>query len=160
MQSLKRIQKKIIPFCELCNWVENVRPNIEKLVFTNGCFDIIHAGHVKYLAQAADLGTEFIVFLNTDNSVKRLKGDSRPVQDQDTRALIMAAFDFVDYVCFFDEETPLNVIRKVHPDVLVKGGDYKIEEIVGFDEVVKAGGIVKTIDFVDGFSTSSILNRL
>jgi rfaE bifunctional protein nucleotidyltransferase chain/domain len=160
MQSLKRIQKKIIPFCELCNWVENVRPNVEKLVFTNGCFDIIHAGHVKYLAQAADLGTKFIVFLNTDNSVKRLKGDSRPVQDQDTRALIMAAFDFVDYVCFFDEETPLNVIQKVLPDVLVKGGDYKIEEIVGFDEVIKAGGIVKTIDFVDGFSTSSILNRL
>jgi rfaE bifunctional protein nucleotidyltransferase chain/domain len=130
------------------------------LVFTNGCFDIIHRGHITYLSQAADLGDKFIVALNTDASVARLKGESRPLQDEFTRALVMAAFEFVDYVCFFDEDTPLNIIKQVMPNILVKGGDYEVEDIVGYKEVVDAGGKVVTIDFVKGFSTTSIINSI
>lgn len=160
MQSLNRIRDKIIAPDNLKSWVKNKRPSIKSLVFTNGCFDIIHRGHITYLSQAADLGDKFIVALNTDASVARLKGESRPVQDEYTRALVMAAFEFVDYVCFFDEDTPLNTIKQVMPNVLVKGGDYNIESIVGYKDVVEAGGKVLTIDFVNGFSTTSIINSI
>jgi rfaE bifunctional protein nucleotidyltransferase chain/domain len=160
MQSFKRIQNKIIEPENLQSWAENNRPSIKKLVFTNGCFDIIHRGHITYLSQAADLGDKLIVALNTDASVARLKGENRPIQDENTRALIMAAFEFVDFVCFFNEDTPLNVIKLLMPNVLVKGGDYQIEKIVGYKEVTEAGGKVETIDFVSGFSSSSIINSI
>ncbi len=160
MKKLEHIEQKILTGDRLEHWLKTERPSLEKLVFTNGCFDIIHRGHVTYLANAADLGSHFIVALNTDASVSRLKGENRPVQDEYTRALVMAAFEFVDYVCFFGEDTPLRVIQEMLPDVLVKGGDYEVEKIVGYQEVVNAGGVVKTIDFVSGFSSTSVLKSI
>lgn len=131
-----------------------------KIVFTNGCFDILHCGHVTYLAKAKQLGDVLVIGLNSDASVRRLKGPTRPVNDQKARALLLAALEMVDYVVVFEEDTPYNVIAKVQPDVLVKGGDYAIENIVGGDIVRDRGGIVTTIPFVDGFSTTSLINNL
>ncbi|MFA6262292.1 MAG: D-glycero-beta-D-manno-heptose 1-phosphate adenylyltransferase [Bacteroidia bacterium] len=131
-----------------------------KVVFTNGCFDLLHKGHVDYLSQAADLGDKLIVALNTDHSVSRLKGPGRPIQNEDSRLFIMASLTFVDAVILFDEETPYELIRVVQPDVLVKGSDYKPEDIVGYDIVVAKGGEVKTIDFLPGYSTTSIEKKI
>lgn len=132
----------------------------QKLVFTNGCFDIIHRGHVEYLAKAASLGDQLIIGLNTDASVKRLKGMARPVQDETTRALVLASFSFVSKVVLFDEDTPFDLISLIQPDILVKGGDYKAEDIVGYDIVKGKGGDIVTIDLVEGHSTTSIINRM
>lgn len=132
----------------------------ERIVFTNGCFDLVHRGHVDYLSRARDLGDLLVLGLNSDASVSRLKGPERPIVDEQSRALLLAAFSFVDYVVLFDEDTPLNLIQQVQPDVLVKGGDYKIENIVGYDVVKAKGGDVVTIDFVEGFSTTGIVEKL
>ena len=132
----------------------------KKIVFTNGCFDILHVGHVTYLAQAKALGDVLVIGLNSDDSVRRLKGPNRPVNEQHARALVLAALDSVDYVVFFNEDTPYNIITQVKPDILVKGGDYKIDNIVGGDFVRARGGQVLTIPFVDGFSTSNILEQI
>ncbi|HEX2934301.1 MAG TPA: D-glycero-beta-D-manno-heptose 1-phosphate adenylyltransferase [Bacteroidales bacterium] len=132
----------------------------QKLVFTNGCFDIVHRGHVEYLAKAASLGDQLIIGLNTDASVKRLKGMARPVQDETTRALVLASFSFVSKVVLFDEDTPFDLISLIQPDILVKGGDYKPEDIVGYDIVKGKGGEIVTIDLVEGHSTTSIINRM
>lgn len=132
----------------------------KKIVFTNGCFDILHRGHVEYLMQASDLGDILVIGLNSDLSVKRLKGATRPVQDEQTRALILSSLQFVSIVAIFEEDTPLELIKKVQPDFLVKGGDYKkLEEIVGYDIVKAKGGEVLTIPFVEGFSTTNIINK-
>jgi len=128
----------------------------KKVVFTNGCFDILHAGHVKYLARARELGDLLVVGLNSDASVKRLKGEARPINSQDDRACVLSGLGFVDYVVIFDEDTPLNLITKIKPDVLVKGADYKDKEVVG-SEIVKE---VKLIDFVEGKSTTGIIKRI
>jgi len=128
----------------------------KKVVFTNGCFDILHAGHVKYLARARELGDLLVVGLNSDASVKRLKGEARPINSQDDRACVLSGLGFVDYVVIFDEDTPLNLITKIKPDVLVKGADYKDKEVVG-SEIVKE---VKLIDFVEGNSTTGIIKRI
>lgn len=132
----------------------------EKIVFTNGCFDILHRGHVEYLSQAAALGTKLIVGLNTDLSVKRLKGESRPVNDEQARALLLSSLLFVDQVVLFAEDTPLELIRYIQPDVLVKGKDYEPEKIVGYDIVKAKGGKIVTIDLTEGFSTTSILKKI
>ncbi len=141
----------------------------DRVVFTNGCFDILHKGHVTYLAEAAERGDRLIVALNTDSSVKMQgKGDDRPVNDQDARGIVLAAIGFVDLIVYFEDQTPLDVIRELLPDILVKGADYDPNEtdpaskryIVGSDIVRKNGGDVFTIDLVDGFSTTSILKRL
>ncbi len=131
----------------------------QEIVFTNGCFDIIHRGHIEYLAKAANKGDVLIIGLNTDASVRKLKGENRPVQDENSRALILSALRFVDYIILFDEDTPYNLIEALQPDILVKGADYKATEIVGYDIVTKNGGRVETIEFVDGFSTSNILEK-
>lgn len=132
----------------------------EKIVFTNGCFDILHRGHVEYLTKAASLGTKLIIGLNTDASVRRLKGHSRPINNQEARAILLASLLFTDKIIFFEEDTPLELIRFVQPDVLVKGNDYKPEEIVGYDIVKAKGGIIKTIVLTEGFSTTSILKKI
>lgn len=126
------------------------------IVFTNGCFDILHRGHVDYLAKAADLGHKLIIGVNTDASVSKLKGKHRPIQDQESRLTILASLGFVDAVILFDEPTPYELIKWVQPDVLVKGNDYKPEEIVGYDIVKAKGGEIKTLDFIPGYSTSAI----
>jgi rfaE bifunctional protein nucleotidyltransferase chain/domain len=161
MDHLNFIQSKILlDRSELENILGVWRFKDQKLVFTNGCFDIIHRGHVEYLAQAATLGDQLVIGLNTDASVKRLKGSSRPVQNENTRALVLASFSFVSKVILFDEDTPIELIKLVKPDFLVKGGDYKPENIVGHDIVTAYGGEVATIDLVEGYSTSSIINKM
>ncbi|MBI3520341.1 MAG: D-glycero-beta-D-manno-heptose 1-phosphate adenylyltransferase [Bacteroidetes bacterium] len=133
----------------------------KKVVFTNGCFDILHRGHVEYLCHARDLGDKLILGLNTDASVKRLgKSPERPINSEDTRALILAGLECVDAIVLFDEDTPLELITFVQPDVLVKGNDYKAEEIVGYDVVKAKGGEVITIQLVDGFSTTKLIEKM
>lgn len=132
----------------------------EKVVFTNGCFDLIHRGHIDYLAKAKALGSMLFVGLNTDRSVSSLKGLHRPLQDQESRLQIMAAFLFVDAVMLFDEDTPYDLIKNIQPDVLVKGGDYQPKDIVGYDIVSAKGGLVTTIDFLPGYSTSGIERKI
>lgn len=149
------IKQKIIP----ADTIIKKRP-AGKMVFTNGCFDILHKGHIHYLAAAAELGDYLVIGLNSDDSVKRLKGKNRPVQNEDSRALILASLSFVDFVIPFNEDTPHRLIDEVKPDVLVKGGDYKAEEIVGYDLVTSRGGKVIIIDFLEGHSSSGIINRL
>jgi rfaE bifunctional protein nucleotidyltransferase chain/domain len=131
-----------------------------KVVFTNGCFDIIHFGHVNYLSRAANLGSRMVVGLNSDASVKKLKGETRPVQDETSRAHMLASMFFVDAVVIFNEDTPYELIKTLQPDILVKGSDYTIDKIVGADIVMQRGGRVETMDFVDGYSTSNVINKI
>lgn len=131
-----------------------------KIVFTNGVFDIIHVGHISYLAKASELGNKLILGVNANDSVKRLKGPTRPVNDQSCRAMVLASLFFVDAVVIFEDDTPLDLIVKLEPDILVKGADYSIDKIVGAKEVISNGGSVKAIDFVDGFSSSFIIKKI
>jgi len=132
----------------------------KKVVFTNGVFDLVHIGHITYMAKAAELGDKLIIGLNSDASVKRIKGPSRPVNDQANRAALLAALFFVDAVVVFEEDTPFNLISSLLPDILVKGADYAIENIVGAKEVIANGGEVKTINFVEGYSSTSIIKKI
>jgi D-glycero-beta-D-manno-heptose 1-phosphate adenylyltransferase len=136
------------------------RPRGGKLVFTNGCFDIIHPGHVDYLERARGMGSCLVVGLNSDASVRRLKGALRPVNDQRSRARVLAALACVDFVVIFEEDTPLELISKVRPDVLVKGGDWSVEKIVGRDVVEEAGGTVCSIPLLEGYSTTGTVDRI
>lgn len=128
-------------------------------VFTNGCFDVLHVGHVRYLQQARKLGDKLVVGLNSDDSVKRLKGSSRPIVGEADRREVLLALSCVDEVYLFEEDTPLNLIISVKPDILVKGGDYNIEDIVGAKEVLSWGGKVQALNFHDGFSSTDLINR-
>jgi D-beta-D-heptose 7-phosphate kinase/D-beta-D-heptose 1-phosphate adenosyltransferase len=130
------------------------------VVFTNGCFDLVHRGHVDYLSRARDLGDLLIVGLNSDASVQRLKGPQRPVSHQESRAIVMAAFSFVDYVVIFDEDTPLRLIETVRPDILVKGGDYTRDNVVGADFVESYGGRLELLSLVPGESTTRLVERM
>ncbi len=155
------LQSKILyDYQELANNLAFWQFKGQKIVFTNGCFDILHRGHVEYLAKAASLADIMVVGLNTDSSVTRLKGSKRPVQDETSRALILASLSFVTKVVLFDEDTPFELIKFVQPDVLVKGSDYKAEDIVGYDVVKAKNGEVVTIDIVDGYSTTAIVTKL
>lgn len=158
MNHNESIRSKIVTLPELTQKLQHREG--ETIVFTNGCFDIIHRGHVDYLSRARDLGTKLVLGLNSDASVRRLKGESRPIVDQQSRAFVLAGFQFIDYVVIFEEDTPFNLISTILPDILVKGGDYKIENIVGHDIVEAHGGKVMTIPFVEGFSTTNIVNKM
>jgi D-beta-D-heptose 7-phosphate kinase / D-beta-D-heptose 1-phosphate adenosyltransferase len=153
------------PFDKVLQHIEFAKQNGERIVFTNGCFDILHAGHVRYLAQAKALGDRLVVGLNSDASIKRLKGETRPVNPLNERAIVLASLASVDWVLPFgdndaEQDTPLQLILQVQPDVLVKGGDYSIDTIVGAKEVLAAGGEVKVLQFVDGCSTSAIIKKI
>ncbi len=132
----------------------------EKIVFTNGCFDILHLGHVDYLSKAANLGTKLIIGLNSDVSTHQLKGPTRPINNQISRASLLAAFFFIDDIIIFDEPTPINLITSILPNFLVKGADYQIADIVGAREVLANGGEVKTITYLAGYSTTAIEQRI
>ena len=160
MKQVKLLQSKITSKSELESQLISWRSHDQKIVFTNGCFDLLHLGHVDYLAKARDLGDRLIIGLNTDASVQELKGPSRPVKDELSRAHILAAMQFVDAVIFFEEETPIDLISWVNPDVLVKGGDYTIEGIVGHEIVLGNGGEVQTIAFVEGYSSSKLIDKI
>lgn len=131
-----------------------------RIVFTNGCFDILHLGHIDYLSKARSTGDVLIIGLNTDDSVRRLKGSSRPINDENARARILASFNFVDAVVLFNEDTPYDLIKAIQPDILVKGSDYKPEDIVGYDILKAKDGEVITIDFLEGYSTSGIADKI
>ena len=159
MKHLEKIYDKILNKESLEEKLNLWRKEGKTIVFSNGCFDILHRGHVEYLSKAADLGDILIIGLNTDASVRRIKGPSRPVNDEKARAVVLAALEFVDAIMFFEEDTPYNLIKNVQPDVLVKGKDYKAEDIVGYDIVTNKGGKVETIELVEGFSTTNILKH-
>jgi rfaE bifunctional protein nucleotidyltransferase chain/domain len=131
-----------------------------KVIFTNGCFDILHLGHIEYLAKAANLGDVLVIGINSDLSVHRIKGDSRPINDEHSRSMVIASLKFVTAVVLFDEETPYELIKTIQPDILVKGRDYKIKEIVGHDIVLARGGKVKTIELTPGYSTTEIEQKI
>lgn len=159
MTKLEVIESKIIKPDQIDRLLSLWHFKGEKIVFTNGCFDVIHLGHLKYLAGAADIGTKLIIGLNTDASVKKLKGNDRPINDEMARATVLAGFSFIDAILFFDTDTPYELIKLVKPNFLVKGGDYKAEDIVGYDIVTENGGKVVTLQFVDGFSSTSIIKK-
>ena len=155
-----KIENKIMSMENAKIQIKKWQNNDEKVVFTNGCFDVLHAGHIKYLFKAKSLGDHLVIGLNTDNSVRILKGKNRPLQDEQDRALILAALEAVDLVILFDENTPLEIITFLKPDILVKGSDYTIDNIVGAKEIVQWGGKVETIEFVNGKSTSLIIEKI
>jgi rfaE bifunctional protein nucleotidyltransferase chain/domain len=156
----KLLLSKISDLSTLQQRVADWKREGEKVVFTNGVFDLLHIGHITYMAKAAQLGHKLVIGLNADASVKRLKGPDRPVNNQDSRAALLAALFFVDAVVLFEEDTPLNLITTLLPDILVKGADYQIEDIVGGKEVIANGGEVKTISFVEGYSSTSIIQKI
>lgn len=138
---------------------EHYRKSQKKIVFTNGCFDLLHVGHVRYLKEAQKLGDVLIVGINSDASVKRLKGPTRPVQNENDRSEILASLKAVTHTILFDQDTPLELIKLIQPDVLVKGGDWPIERIVGHEIVLERGGVVKSLNFVEGRSTTNIISK-
>jgi len=160
MSHLHNIEKKLMNSSQLIDQLNAWQKEGCKIVFSNGCFDILHLGHIDYLARAADFGDKMVIGLNTDSSVSKIKGPTRPINDERSRAMVLAALEFVSAIILFDEPTPYELIRLVQPDVLVKGADYKPEDIVGYDIVTAKGGSVKTIPFVDGYSTTRIEQRI
>ena len=140
--------------------INRIKAERKKIVFTNGCFDILHVGHIRYLAQAKKLGDFLIIGLNSDSSVKELKGEDRPINSFEDRATLLSAIESVDSVIMFEEQTPENLIKDIVPDILVKGGDYNIEDIVGYQTVMQNGGQVKTLSFYDGYSSTNYINKI
>lgn len=160
MHRLEWIQNKIVTREALQKHCNSWRALGKKIVFTNGCFDILHHGHLDYIARAADLGNILVVGVNTDASVRKLKGEGRPVTHENDRAFQIASLLCVDAVVLFDEDTPAELIQLVKPDVLTKGGDYTIDRIVGADFVMQNGGAVEIIPFVEGYSTSNLIDNI
>lgn len=160
MKTFQRISSKLIDWDQAANLVASWKGDGLKTVFTNGCFDLIHYGHIHYLSAAKDLGDRLIIGMNTDRSVRRLKGNSRPVKEEQTRAHLLAALAFVDAVVLFEDDTPYDLIKKLEPDVLVKGGDWSPDQIVGADIVQKAGGEVKSLSFQEGWSSTRYIEKI
>ncbi len=155
----KLLEKIVTPEEALTRFDPSFRER-NRMVFTNGCFDLLHRGHVYYLARAREMGDLLVVGLNSDDSVRRLKGAGRPLNDQGSRSEVLAALSVVDAVIIFREDTPLDLINVLKPDILVKGGDYRAEEIVGYREVLSRGGEIRTVPVMEGYSTTSILDRI
>ena len=161
MENIKMIKSKIYNWEDLKQQIEIWKLDNKKIVFTNGCFDILHRGHVEYLSKAADLGDILIVGMNSDSSPYwKSKGPNRPINNQDTRAVVLSSLFFVDAVVHFSEETPLELVKIIVPDVLTKGKDYAVESIIGYDIVKNNGGEILTIDLTEGYSTTDIIERL
>ena len=158
--TLEIIRNKIVDTTALLLRANVWRFQSRKIVFTNGCFDLLHLGHIDYLARAADEGDVLIVGVNSDSSARKLKGPHRPINHQEQRSMLLAALHFTSAIVLFDEDTPLELITLLKPDVLIKGSDYKIDEIVGADAVRSNGGKVKTIDFLEGYSTTMMEDRI
>ena len=160
MDKYSVLQQKIFNRESIIKMVAFWKFSDKKIVFTNGCFDLLHYGHIDYLSKASSLGDVLVVGLNTDASTSRLKGPNRPVNDEQSRLHIMASLFFVNAVILFDEPTPIELIKIVQPDVLVKGGDYRPEQIVGYQEVTSGGGTVVVLDFVPGYSTTALEKKI
>ena len=159
MLTYEEIIRKTITLEEASRLFDQAFRKKNSMVFTNGCFDVLHRGHVFYLSRAREMGDLLVIGLNSNASVSKLKGPDRPVNTQEARAEVLGALAFVDYIIVFDEDTPLELISTLEPDVLVKGGDYNVKNIVGYSEVSSRGGRVETIPLLEGYSSSSILNR-
>jgi D-beta-D-heptose 7-phosphate kinase/D-beta-D-heptose 1-phosphate adenosyltransferase len=159
MNQSDHIESKILNPDQKGNFISGELRKGRKIVFTNGCFDILHPGHFHLLTIAKEMGALLVVGLNSDDSVRRLKGSSRPVNDQKKRASQLASLDYVDFVVMFTEDTPEKLIQRIKPDILVKGGDYKENEIIGSDFVLSYGGIVTTIPLLEGFSTTQLIDK-
>jgi len=157
---VKAIESKIHTFETIRKKVLHWKKEKHQIVFTNGCFDLIHFGHLAYLSEAAGLGNRFIIGLNSDASISRLKGTHRPIKDLKTRQYLLASFQFVDAVVVFEEDTPYELIKIIEPHILVKGGDWQLENIVGADIVLANRGQVKSLPFVDGYSTTNIEQKI
>jgi rfaE bifunctional protein nucleotidyltransferase chain/domain len=157
---MEEYRKKVKHLSSLKKEVEALKAQGKRVVFTNGCFDLLHPGHTRYLYAARQMGDYLVVAINTDRSVKIIKGANRPVQSQDERAELLAALSFVDAIVLFDEDNPLNIIRLLLPNVLVKGGDWTEDKIIGADVVKKAGGVVKSLPFEEGYSTTAIIEKI
>jgi rfaE bifunctional protein nucleotidyltransferase chain/domain len=160
MKHSENWQNKIVSAEKAADLISAWRKKDCKIVFTNGCFDLVHRGHIDYLSRAADMGTHLVIGLNTDASVSRIKGPGRPVSNELSRSSVMAALGFVSLVVLFDEPTPFELISVLQPDVLVKGADYSVDNIVGADIVKARGGTVSTIEFLPGYSTSALIRRI
>ena len=160
MSKLEIIKGKVFRSEELRAILNIWRLLEKKIVFTNGCFDLLHLGHVDYLSKAADLGDKLVIGLNSDASTSALKGPGRPIIDQYSRSIMLASLSFVDAVILFDDPTPLELIAQVRPDVLVKGADYSVDQIVGADLVLEYGGNVQTIEYLSGYSTTIIEKKI
>ncbi len=158
--SLTSIEHKIFTWEKLAIQCRAWQSKGEKIVFTNGCFDILHFGHLHYLAAAKKLGNRLVIGMNAGSSVARLKGQHRPIQDEKTRTFMIASLQYVDAVTIFEEDTPLALIKTIQPDILVKGGDWSIENIVGAEFVLKRGGQVKSLPFIEGYSTTAIETKI
>ena len=159
-KKLNKLKAKIFNIKDLSKIINEWRLNGDKIVFTNGCFDLIHLGHLEILARSADLGDKLIVGINSDVSIKKIKGNSRPIIEEDSRAKQLAAIEFIDAVILFNEDTPYNLINILKPDVLTKGGDYKKNDIVGNQLINKEQGDVVIIPLTQGYSTTSILEKI
>ncbi|HVX24799.1 MAG TPA: D-glycero-beta-D-manno-heptose 1-phosphate adenylyltransferase [Parafilimonas sp.] len=160
MKNISAVEQKIIPFNKIEYWVNAKRTTSKTIAFTNGCFDILHEGHIYSLSQAAKEADILIVGVNADASVQKLKGEHRPINNQHSRSLILASLLIVDAVVIFEEDTPLELIKKIMPDVLVKGGDYTIETTVGAKEVIANGGRVIINPIIQNFSTTAIIEKI
>jgi len=157
---MEEYRRKVKDLSSLKKEIEALKAEGKRIVFTNGCFDLLHPGHLRYLYAARQMGDFLVVAVNTDRSVKAIKGENRPIQSQNERAEILAALSVVDAVVLFDEDNPLKVIRHVIPDVLVKGGDWTEDKIIGADVVQKAGGVVKSLPFLAGYSTTALIEKI
>ena len=160
MSNLQNITSKMYSLSDLKIQSDKWKENEEKIVFTNGCFDLVHRGHVEVLANTADLGDRLIIGLNSDVSIQKIKGKNRPIIDENSRAILLASLQFVDAIVLFSEDTPKQLIETIEPNVLAKGGDYKVEEIAGHEVVLQNGGEVILVPFIDGFSTTNIVDKI
>ncbi len=160
MDKLQFVKNKIITVDDIKYKKSLWKFKEQKIVFTNGCFDIIHRGHIEYLAKASSYGNILVVGLNSDKSIKKIKGVNRPIIDENSRILTLASLQFVNYIILFNEETPINLIEAIKPDILIKGSDYKKEKIVGYDIIKNSGGEIITINFIEGYSTTSIIDKI
>ena len=159
-KALNKLQSKIYILDQLIDKVNNWKDQNKKIVFTNGCFDLIHLGHVEVLARSADLGDKLIVAINSDESITKIKGANRPIIEEESRVKQIAALDFVDAVVLFNQDTPINIISSITPNVITKGGDYKTSDIIGHEIIQENNGVVAIIPLTQGYSTTSILDKI
>ena len=159
-KALNKLQSKIYTLDQLIDKVSNWKDQNKKIVFTNGCFDLIHLGHVEVLARSSDLGDKLIVAINSDESIAKIKGTNRPIIEEESRVKQIAALDFVDAVILFQQDTPIKIISSITPNVITKGGDYKISDVVGYESVQENNSEVAIIPLTQGYSTTSILDKI
>lgn len=154
------MNKKVITLRKATMLAKNLKSAGKKIIFTNGCFDLIHAGHVTYLEKAKKYGDVLILGLNSDASIKQIKGDQRPILGEKDRALLLSAFNFIDYIIFFNEATPIRVIKSIKPDIHIKGGDYRVKDLPEYPIIKKYGGVIKILPYIKGCSTTSLIEKI